>query len=55
MLGDTVAVRVTDWPDVDGLADEDSVVVVGIWLTVCDSVAVLPIILVSPKYFAVMV
>ena len=56
MLGDTVAVRVTDWPDVDGLADEDSVVVVGIWLTVCDNVdEVLVASFVSPEYAAVMV
>ena len=30
----TVAVKLTDWPTTEGLADEASVVVVGAWLTV---------------------
>ena len=54
-VGDTVAVKVTDWPDVDGLADEESVVVVVIGFTICVSIAVLAIIFVSPEYAAVMV
>jgi protein involved in polysaccharide export with SLBB domain len=55
-VGDTVAVKVTDWPDVDGLADGESVVVVRIWLTVCVTLfEVLPASFVSPEYTAVMV
>ena len=37
VLGDTVAVRVTDWPKVEGFAEEEMVVVVVAWLTVCES------------------
>ena len=55
VLGDTVAVRVTDWPDVDGLFDEESMVVVS-WFTVCVNVGeALVASFVSPEYAAVMV
>jgi hypothetical protein len=30
VLGDTEAVNVTDWPNVDGLDDEESVIAAGI-------------------------
>src|SRR5216684_2488487 len=50
-----VAVKVTDWPNTDGFADELRLVVVDAWLTVCVSVAlVLVVKLVSPLYTAVM-
>jgi hypothetical protein len=46
---------VTGLPDVDGFADEDSVVVV-IWFTTCDNEDdVLGASFVSPEYCAVMV
>jgi hypothetical protein len=32
----TVAVKVTDWPKVEGFCDELIVVVVEAWLTTCD-------------------
>ena len=37
-VGDTVAVKVTDWPTVDGFCEDCKVVVVVIWVTVCDTV-----------------
>jgi hypothetical protein len=53
--GDTVAVNVTDWPNVEGFGDEESVVVVDIWLTVCvNGAEVLPALFVSPEYVAMM-
>ena len=33
--GLTVAVKVTGWPNTDGLAEEATVVVVSAWFTVC--------------------
>ena len=40
----TVAVKVTDWPNAEGFADETTVVVVAAGLTACDSAAeVLPL------------
>src|SRR5581483_11874078 len=51
----TVAVKVTAWPNADGLTEDVTVVVVLAWLTVCVSVAeVLVVKLVSPAYTAVM-
>jgi hypothetical protein len=45
----TVAVKVTDWPNTEGFAEEATVVDVLAWLTVCDRVAlVLPEKFVSP-------
>ena len=45
---DTVAVRVTDWPNTDGFTDELTAVVVFAWLTTWLSVAlVLPLKLLS--------
>ena len=59
VLGDTVAVKVTGWPDVDGLAEEDidvDVVVIVIWLTVCVIwPEVLAALFVSPEYAAVII
>ena len=50
----TVAVKVTDCPNTDGLAEEVTVVVVLAWFTVCDTVLdVLVPKLVSPPYTAV--
>jgi hypothetical protein len=40
-LAVTLAVNVTDWPKTDGFADEETVVVVEAWLTVCVNVPVL--------------
>ncbi len=54
----TVAVKVTDWPETDGFADEASVVELLAWLTVCVSAKVvlsLPIKLLLPPYTAVIV
>ncbi len=54
----TVAVKVTDCPDTDGLADEATAVVVLAWFTVCvsaEDVLSLPIKLVLPPYTAVIV
>src|SRR5438067_9897795 len=51
----TVAVKVTDWPDTDGLVEEVSVVVVLAALTVCVKVEdVLEVKLASALYTAVM-
>ena len=50
----TVAVKVTDCPNTDGLADEATVVLLLAWLTVCvrtDEVFVLKLL--SPLYTAV--
>lgn len=45
----TVAVKVTDWPETDGLADEAIIVVVLAMLTTWDTAAlVLPVKLTSP-------
>ena len=45
----TVAVKVTLWPEIDGLADETIVVVVLAWPTVCVKAAeVLTVKLASP-------
>ena len=45
----TVAVKVTDWPNTEGLAEEVSVVVVLAWLTTCETaVEVLVAKFVSP-------
>src|SRR5579872_1342995 len=41
--GDTVAVKVVDWPNAEGLVDEATVVVVSALLTVRLAVAVLPV------------
>ncbi len=38
-VGATVAVNVTFCPNVDGLALEDTVVLVAAWFTVCDRIA----------------
>jgi hypothetical protein len=46
--GDTVAVKVTDWPNTDGLADEVSVVVVEAWLTTKVKVPLDPLRLALP-------
>jgi hypothetical protein len=51
----TLAVKVTDWPNTDGFADEVRVVFVASWFTVCASVAeVLDRKLPSPAYETVM-
>ena len=59
VLGETVAVNVTELPVVNGFFDDTSVVVVVarlIWFTVCASAdEVLVASFVSPKYAAVMV
>ena len=55
VLGNTVAVNVTEFPMVEGFCDDTSVVVVvptAIGFTICVSVPVLGISLVSPRYFA---
>jgi hypothetical protein len=53
--GATVAVKVTDWPNVEGLSDEASDVVVAAWPTVwVNNAEALPLKLVSPLYTAVM-
>ena len=53
VLGDIVAVNVTELPMVDGFCDDASVVVVmGIWFTVCVNELVLGASFVSPRYFA---
>ena len=47
--GETVAVNVTDCPDIDGFGLDDTVIVVGALSTVCVRVEdVLPLVLVSP-------
>ena len=49
--GETVAVKVTDWPKTEGLADEVTVVVVFVLVTTCGfpvSEPVLPLKLPSP-------
>ena len=48
LSGVTVAVNVTAWPKVEGLAEELSVIVVLTGLTVCVSAVVLALNLVSP-------
>lgn len=54
-LAVTVAVKVIDWPNADGLAEELVVVVVLSLFIVCDNVDdVLPLKLVSPAYSVVM-
>jgi hypothetical protein len=54
VLGDTVAVKVTDCPNTDGFADDATAVVVLVfptfWVT---AVLVLPLKLASPPYWAV--
>ena len=55
VLGDTAAVRLTDWPKVEGFDDEERSVVV-VCLTFCESVGeVLPALSESPEYVAVIV
>jgi len=52
----TTAVNVIAWPDVDGLSDELSVVVVAAWLTVwASAVELAKAKAASPPYLAVMV
>jgi hypothetical protein len=36
-LAATVAVNVTDWPKTEGLAEDDTELLVPDWFTVCDS------------------
>ena len=51
----TVAVNVTDWPNFDGFADEDSAVLVSDFCTTCVSALdVLVLKFPSPPYSAVM-
>src|SRR5436190_3258483 len=51
----TVAVKVTDWPNTDGFAEDVTAVVVEAWLTTCDTAElVLVMKFVSPPYTAVM-
>src|SRR5918912_3476823 len=51
----TVAVNDTDWPYTEGLAEEETAVVVAAALTTCDRVALLLAVkLLSPPYSAVM-
>ena len=55
VFGVIVAVNETDCPNVDGLADDDTAVVVVarlIWFTVCVNVLLLAASFVSPRYFA---
>ena len=53
--GATVAVKVTDWPNSDGLSDDNIVVVVPILSTVCvRTPLVLGKLLASPRYLATM-
>jgi hypothetical protein len=47
--GATVAVNVTDSPEVDGFALDVTVVVEVAWLTTCVSVPLLPALLLSPE------
>jgi len=57
VLGETVAVNVTEWLIIDGFCDDVSIVVVVdvlIWFTVCVNVLVLEASFVSPRYFATM-
>ena len=56
VLGETVAVNVTEWLMMDGFCDDASVVVVMvIWFTTCVNEAlVLVASFVSPRYFATM-
>jgi hypothetical protein len=50
-----MAVKFTDWPNVDGFGDEVSAVVAVTLFTVCDTVPeVLPVKFESPPYAAVM-
>src|SRR2546427_11628411 len=52
----TVAVKVTDWPNTEGLTEEVTAVAVLALLTVCVKLGeVLPLKLTSPLYTAVMV
>src|SRR6266581_2818965 len=54
LWSETVAVKVTDWPNTEGFVEEVNVVVVLSLLTVCVSVGeVLPLTLASPPYTAV--
>src|SRR5437773_6346046 len=54
-VGVTVAVKVTDWPDTDGLAEEPTAVEVFALMTDCVKlVEVLPLKLSSPPYTAEM-
>ena len=49
LFADTVAVKVTDWPKSDGLADETTAVVVASLFTVCVNEAeTLPVKFASP-------
>ena len=43
----TVAVKVTDWPNTDGLAEEETAVVVAAWFTTWAVVPELPLKFVS--------
>ncbi len=52
--GATVAVKVTDWPETDGLLSAVNVVVVLAWLTVCVNEPELAKKLMSLPYDAVM-
>src|SRR5207247_204946 len=56
--GETVALKVTDWPKTEGFADEVTAVVVSLLLTTCGfplSDPVLPVKFASPAYAALMV
>src|SRR2546430_4589354 len=54
-LAETVAVKVTDWPKTDGLADDVTTVVVASLFTVCvNDGEALPVKLPSPRYDALM-
>ena len=55
VFGDIVAVKVTDWPDVDGFCEEDTDVVVSCFTTCVTLFEVLTASFVSPEYAAVMV
>jgi hypothetical protein len=46
--GATVAVKVTDWPAVEGFTEETTLVVVAAWLMVMVCVSVEPVTLGSP-------
>jgi hypothetical protein len=52
--GLTVAVKVTPWPKVEGLADEATVVVLAAWFTCWVTVPLLGLKLPPPPYSAVM-
>jgi hypothetical protein len=55
LAGTTIAVNVTEAPEVDGFRLEVTVVVEAAWFTTCESVPLLPAWFVSPEYPAAMV